>query len=590
MDFDRQLLDPPEQAGRQINGGANTARSETVEPLGFQLNVAEEKSAYWRIADDEQLSNFAMRSIEQIKSADDIKITVEFLPQAGLPLRRTVSTRIFSSLGRFKQELCKHDLQFSFRGSQQDFEDIKLLLARQTCTVRHEVGFVGIHQVEGSPIFVAQHSAIDARGERCPELVMSQTAVNVQTDLLDFTPITKEELAVLGPALFGYNALPVTATIGGFIGSCFLKPSLQAAGIKTGELILVGESGSGKSTTLEELIQPIFASKNAIAAHDLTEASLRHAVASSNAIPTFLEEYKPAKLTKEKNAIICNTLRNAYDGHLTQHGNANGAVTQTVLRSPIVLTGEAAPGESAIRERCLMAQFDKLTLSQHPEYTAHMAVLKKNSVLLSKLGRMLLQTAMNLDANVLREYHAELMASVPENVACWPQRIRQNYVTAMLGLDLIDQVCTAHGLSLETLSGCKAADLEEALQTAIREYLLSGSDHNPSVVDESLASMLSRMELVPGKDYRYFDNYGEIAVDINGIFDRFVRFVRQNKIDCDLLPLEQLKQQLQKHAYYRRSKPVKVGGQNKRMLTLDVAALEKCIGDILPAKPMVGAA
>ena len=563
------------------------------DPIKMELeeNVIEHEGLYLRIQASElrPISNFTLQVLERIDGADRAELLVNFILQSGKSVQRRIPAEVFSSPDRLRRQLDRLGLEFSFQGSRQDLDSIKLLLAKQTFARRQFVDFVGLHRINESLMFVSQDGAVNASGNSCSEIVMSPDAVNVRTEILQCDILSKIEIETIVPALFAYNELPVTATVAAFAGICFLKPLLLEAGIKTGGLLMFGESGGGKSTTLEDVLQPIFAGREAMSASGITEASLRHALASSNTIPVVIEEFKPSKLDKYTIDLVYNELRSSYDGHSTQRGTRGGSVTKTALRAALVVVGEAAPNETAIRERCLAALFDKARLDRHPEYLAALGILQNHSGLLAKLGRTLLHVAMAQDVASLRDLHSQLMAEVPEAVKRWPQRIRQNYVSAELGIAMLESVCEYYGLSLAELTGKSEAEVQEALQAAIREYLLQGSDYNRTIVDETLAIMLSRMELKPGEDYRFLRG-NEFTVNVNRCYDRFCSFVRQHHIDCETLPLDQFRQQLRNAPYHKESRTERLGGSSVRVPIFDAEKLRACIGDAMPLRPILSAA
>ena len=533
----------------------------------------------------EVISNFVLRPVERIDGgADWSELTVSIIPQEGAATQLTCDIYSFSTLSKFKAALDRIGFHLSFSGRQRDLEKIKLLLEEHPYERKRGVSHTGMYLDGPTPAFVSQDAAINSAGEKCSDWVMQKDALNVRANLLEFAPITMEELKIISKALFSFNELPVTATMLGFVGSCYLRQPLKVTGNKQGSLIIVGEAGGGKSTSVEQVIQPVFACGDAVSSSEITEATLRHAASSTNTVPLIIEEYKPARLNRNINDAICNSIRSSYDGHISQRGNGSRKVTERPLLAPIIIVGEAAPSEPAVRERSLQVLFAKNNLDQHPEYAANMAVLRKHQQLLSKLGRSLLHEAMNFDIAELKAAHTFLMANVPEAVGRWPERIRTNYVNAILGLELLDRVCVRLGSSLETMIGRTEQELEEALETGIREYLLDGKNHSLSVVEEALIVMFSRMRLLEVKDYKYLNAGSEIALNVTGVYDRYTKYVRQNKIGSETLLLDQFVQQLKKQSYFKENRSVRMGVKSSRTLVFDVAGMQQRLGEVLPAR------
>ena len=558
------------------------------EPIRLEGHVVEQDGIYARIKDNLELnpiSNFTMKIVGQVRGDKWTTYDIDIHAQDGTVVRQLFSSHELCKLSQFKDRLSLLGLPLSFQGKQADLEDVRLMMAGKQFEQKQGVDHIGIMWADDEAVFLSHDRCIKANGTEYKGFVVSKYAVDVCTDLLEFDPISTEELEEIVDPLFGFNSLPITATVMGYIGSCFLRPLLKKIGIKHGSLLLIGESGSGKSTTLDEVIRPLLGCGTSFSAAHITEASLWNGISSSNTIPFIVEEYKPDKLSKQTINMICNTLRTNYDQTLMRKCSGSNSIVEKQLRAPLILVGESQPSETAIRERCLQVLFSKDILEERPEYKDCITVLRRRPLLLHKLGRSMLQMALTIDLDTLKSWHAGLMSDAAEFEGCWPERIRNSYANGMLGIELLEAVCESHGQYLPDLIGINPKQFGDALKIAIQEYLLQGKNHNRSIVEEGLAVMFGDMSLVAGKDYKYLNNGTELAIDLNGVYDSFTRLVRGRGCagQIELLPKSQFEQQLKLKRFYKESRTVSMNGrQKKRCIILDAALLRGLIGDYLP--------
>ena len=77
------------------------------------------------------------------------------------------------------------------------------------------------------------------------------------------------------------------------------------------------------------------------------------------------------------------------------------------LSAPIVLAGEGAPTEPAIRERCIELLFNKKDLKDAARHRAFSLIARSGSAL-GRLGRSLLTRALKSDMAKIKDVHDEI--------------------------------------------------------------------------------------------------------------------------------------------------------------------------------------
>lgn len=541
----------------------------------------------------EAISNFVLRPINRIVDADTSSMELKIILDSGEVFERTFPMDTLLSLTKFNKVLAHVDPKILFRGTSKDLGEIRNLIGQKAYTTSFVIDCDGLHKADnGKIVFVARNQVVTKSGQSCSDYVVNTDKIDIQTTLNPRNIITENELKELLYPLFHFNALPVAVTIISYIAVCFLQEVFRASGIKVGCLILTGEGGSGKSTTLEKVIQPIFGIPQAISASYLSEASLRDQIAACNTIPLIIEEFKASKLTKKQYDTICNMLRSSYDGHMAIK-NKGGNGQSIEFRRPLIVVGESAPDESAIRERAMKVMFSKAALQANPEYKASLQYLEQNNAKLSKLGNSLLELAMiameqqSLIARTHNDFLARQKAS-NVSVNSWPDRVQKNFASAGVGLSLFLLCCKQLGVEYENIIQHSVPEMIAALQASFQEYLLEGRDQNLSVIDTALQIMFLRMELKEGKDFKHLRRKAgssenpEVALNLDRAYASFLKYAHKQKVE--VLDQTQFVAQLKTKEYFVDHRPVRMNNDNQRMYILDVRKLEAAIDGKLPAQ------
>ena len=541
----------------------------------------------------EPISNFLLRPVAKIQGADANSMELQIVLQSGEVFNRTFNMDILTSLQRFIKELANVDPKIQFRGTLKDLHEIRSLVGQKASVTRKVVDYAGIHRAQdGSPVFVTFRNAVTKSGLVNNEFVMNPDKKDIQTMLNPKNTIQDDDLKELLYPLVNFNSLPITVTILSYIVVCFLQEVFRLKGVKIGCLIMTGEGGSGKSTTVENIIQPIFGMSQAISASHLTDASLRDEIASCNTIPLIVEEFKVSKLTKEQNNTICNMLRSSYDGHMAIFKNG-GSSQPIVFRRPLIVAGESAPDESAIRERAMKVVFSKLALQDNPDFRTNLQYLKQNQEKLSKLGNTLIGEAMDFYQRAdyvleTRNKFLEGQKNLRGSINNWPDRTQQNFANAGIGLAVLLNCFRKQVVDYEQVIQHGRHELLDALYTSFNEYLLEGRDRNMSVVDTALQTMFLRMKLKAGKDFKYLRNQSsssgnpEVALDLDRVYALYVK--QAKKQGFEVLDQNQFVAQLKTKEYYVGQRPVRMNNENQRKVILDVRKLETAIDGTLPGQ------
>jgi putative DNA primase/helicase len=557
--------------GEEVLAKAAENTEECYSPVEDKGSIMEKDGRYLKLKGDGSvlaISNFVIRPIEIIEAEEEAQVSAEVINDRGESFRRTFLTTEFGNLQKFKNVLNQNTLSLCYTGTESDLELLKNHISKQDCQRKKGVRGIGCFEYEGRWVFVGEDRSVDADGNEVPGIVSLKKTREIKTKLLDYPPVDRNDLQKVGRALFEYNEPAKTVSIIGFCAGCFLKEKLRTLSIKFPHLVLTGEQGSGKSNTLERFIIPIFSTGIASGASKVTPFTVMKASASSNLVPQLFDEFKPSTMDKYRLETLYNHLRDAYDGHDGQRGRPDLSVMQYRLSAPIVLVGEGAPAEPAIRERCIELLFNKKDLKDAARRRAF-SLLSRSGSVLGRLGRSLLNQALKFDMTKIKSVHEEASRRLEED---YPSRVANNLACCVVGLRLVEEVCSELGLTFEEVSGMTMVQAEQALEFGAKEYLLDGGTYNKSVIDLTF-EIFDRMGLAEGHDYTFVNNGAEIGFDFKNFYDRYTKYRREHAIGNECLEYGQFIRQLKHKEYFKGHRAVRFEDGIKKAWVIDMDML-----------------
>lgn len=127
-------------------------------------------------------------------------------------------------------------------------------------------------------------------------------------------------------------------------------------------LQVVGSTGTGKTSTLKTLWEAFGMQPDPFSASDTPFTLMKH-MASSNGIPVWIDEYKPADIRNDRLDKLHRRLREVTKGTAVSKGRANLGEVLFQIQAPVVVSGEQKFSQSvpAVRRRSIMT-----TLSEEP--------------------------------------------------------------------------------------------------------------------------------------------------------------------------------------------------------------------------------
>jgi hypothetical protein len=253
-------------------------------------------------------------------------------------------------------------------------------------------------------------------------------------------------------ALLHFNNDPTTtACVLGWLGACWLKPLHHKYGTNFPLLQVFGESGAGKTAMILLLLRMFYlkTEPKATNASQGTSYGRRMMLTSSSTIPYFMDEFKPKQMSQDLVREIRTLIHEMYTPSMQAPrggGNGNGSsggswhdLAFETKTAPMVFSTETAEAEAAIQERTIAAAFSK----RHREGRAKksFSILERRQVVLSSIGKSMLQATMSGRPDVIRKLIDESHAEAAEALSMTGNsRIVYNLGVALSGLKFLGKV------------------------------------------------------------------------------------------------------------------------------------------------------
>jgi hypothetical protein len=539
-----------------------------------ESTIFEQDGSYWLKRGDivKQLTNFIIVQKELIRADSEAQLTCELINDVGKKRLICFLSEDFTNLVKFKRILNRNSISFSFFGTEGDLELLKQYLDSLDWVEKKGVKPLGICRHNGQNVFVTSDKAIAAGGVEVDGIIQLDKYRCLDTKILEYPLLKVDELGRLCEMLLTYNDPAKTVPILAWVAGCFIKWFLKREPIdaKFPLLFIIGEAGSGKSKTLEKVILAIFGRTKVSASSQMTLFTLMQESCSSNLIPQALDEFKPSKLTKTKTACLENHFRDTYDRHEGKRGKQDLSHNAYELFAPVVVVGEEGAEETAIRERTIELLFSRKDL-KNQDYVMTFNRLKREKSLLGSFGRTLLETALQLDLKDVADWYSEGEKLYSEE--SFPARIADNLSCVYAGLKLVERLCNSYGHSWDYFFPFNFDMCAQQLSYSVRNYLLDGSTHNKSIIEETF-EIMARMKLKYDVHYRLQTVGKHLVIAVGEVYDLYTKYRKDYAIIGECLSAKQFKKQLRNSDYCIIEKNERFGQKTHRSFTIDYEQLQ----------------
>ena len=388
------------------------------------------------------IANFVIQPKVRVQTDQGEFLKADIIPQQGKYYQDIhLSPESWISKQKFKRAL-RGLLDLQYRGTDDDIQDIKGILASQDPPVKQGVGTTGLHKIDGEWIYVEKDLAWGKSGEYQDIIYLSDTPYKVS--LLKEKPLSSSNLDDILTCLFDFNSVDVVYSLLGFCFACFVKERILCLTGQNPILVCWGEKNSGKSATLREIVRPLFGIKSPIEniGHP-TEFGFARIISSSNLAPILFDEHKVGRIIQPQRDRISEMLRSVYNQSRFTRGTPDLGIVEFIYSAPIVIAGEMGISELAIKDRIIETYFSKQKIEGKTKSFNKLTYLS-----LGSLGKDFLLWTLKLGDKEIRDIWKMQLENIDDQLDF---RLRENTAHARLGLALFLSYLTEKGKNLVDL-------------------------------------------------------------------------------------------------------------------------------------------
>lgn len=257
---------------------------------------------------------------------------------------------------------------------------------------------------EGSVFVVDENTTLLEDGAKGSVFWLPQIKVGRHVTLSDGEPDRDVINRVL--ALSKQTQPPdVVASTFSWLGASLFKTVFEGFDIRLPHLLLFGLRGTGKTSYIQHVLLPFAGIKTPPVSSDITPFALTGHLASTNAFPVWIGEYRGANSNSQE---VERMLRTLYDGSTVERGRPDLTVTHFELRAPVIIDGETLLVDAAVRDRTLSVRLRASTIEPGSQaYLAFMGLRDIDETDRQKLARQLLTWSLTLDRGLLYTWYHE---------------------------------------------------------------------------------------------------------------------------------------------------------------------------------------
>ena len=552
--------------------------SDSIHTDAIKGEVFEEQDHYYvRGRDDEAviISSFHIEPTERIRLKEGEIIVGHVTTQRGRNYRGLhFPPEAWHSKRHFLQTFPTADMQWT--GSDDNVQGVLRILASRTLPIRQGTYELGYLETPDGPRWVAKNFVLGPDGQ-CPHgAIVFVSNGSTLPERVRYRPPDLDGARQLAPTvladLLALNEPAVILPVIGWFFATPFKPRVMRLLEHFPILWIWGTQGSGKSTLIKEVFWRLFGvgSTEPYSATE-TEFALIKLLSSTNAVPVFIDEYKPTDMPRYRLNTLHRFLRRIYGGEVEERGRANLTVTSYRLSAPVCIGGEARPDDPALVDRLVSVMPDKNRLEGHPEHVEAYSRIQAADIalLVAPYLQWTLSRDTAVDLTAAAEITDRVLAVIPGGQSV-SLRCRDNLRVVVFGLTMFEAFAEHLGVT-----ELPALDVEVALSASIAD-LMDGEQGAKNPLDlliETCSVLAYNGTLFDDRHYVVVD--GLTCLHLRSCWELYLehqRHVGQVEAAAGLRVIRRLLRENHQRGGYVKdlSKTVSMGDRRPRAIAVDL--------------------
>ena len=526
-----------------------------------------------------EITNFTFTDVciltkTNIRGESEQLIKASVVTDTGKKAVIDAKARDFNTTSAFNNVLdianAEYNAGLVFKGRQAHLSVLKQLVLNFEGRAIEATSVIGtFHTKDGKNVFVSKEGCINADGNVCEDALYVGDSI-LKTDLIDYinSTLTEDEFITVINNLFALNTLNIIAVLLAWASACFIKSPLSALGKSFPPLVINGEPGGGKTTTVRNIIKPIFCMEDTVevTANSSSSFGMMKTLTDSQLIPFILDEVKFHSANKDDSDVVSKLLRDVYDEHANARGNKNRSLDTYKLSAPFIAIGENYITNIANNERMI-----NVSISKNARNGKNKKIHSINAEGgLNKLGGMLLKAALNTSQETVNNWYTE---GANRYGKTFTDRNKNKAACCYAGICLLLSLkCDDTGRSLEDLindhkTAFRTDDLFQSIETTI---LCSIPEDGTSITDIMLGAMINDEE-IRERYFRVDIPSREIYIWIDKAIDHLrLKMIKLRRTD-EITDNTTFKKYLANSCYFKgKNKSKRINGDTVKAWVLDL--------------------
>ena len=484
------------------------------------------------------LTNFNVESLTRIENIDTDEEIIELILTSNLGEKKKIigrSNKVFLDPKSFNSFM---NMGFYFDGKPKELNLFKAWVNKYfLLEKRNEYLITGIREIDNKKMLVTPTGALLSDGT-----IDTNYKANNQLTLIDFSNtkrLTKENATELFNHLFKWNSEKHCYNIiGSLVSNMFNSTYREASGVNVHVTSLVGESGSGKSYTIDNIIRPLLNLDNdtmvfsSIMPHGLLRAL------NDTYMATIIDEVKPSQAGEFKRQLLSNTIRSITGESTVIKGTQNQGFKTYKYNSSLIIAGEEALDETALKNRCNIVWFSCNDMVE--------SNIEHGNYFISKEGKQNLKSlGMEIYLYIINNYNADKLLKTLEAIentfkyaSRLHPRIQATFNNTMLGYIILKHILIDLGVNKNDF---KSDDYVSGLiYQNLKENVLDGEYATKQIYDEILEAIdelaSGNGQYVIAEDTHFKQDSLYLKLDIKAIYPVLESYYRSRgknlKLDC----------------------------------------------------------
>lgn len=523
-----------------------------------------------------QISNFVLEPLTRLIMPDNkelLRVNV-YLIGSDKPFERILSTG--DLLGRKEILKALGSVSAQWTGNDTTVQELVGHLANVEVPVKRGVPYIGLYQDR----FITPGMVVTAEG---PELDSEYVYVPQRSVYEGYIKFSKNpdwpSLARLVIECMPYlQPPPVIWPVVGWFFSCMAAPTIRKRFNEFPILHAWGTGGGGKTSLYEILLKLLGVQAEPFVA-TTKEFVLLKTISGTNALPIFLDEYRPATMDPKRLKSLHEILLLVYKASIASRGRPDQTLNEYPLWAPVCMAGESPlpDNETGLLERVVQVRFDRNYVDTHPE-----AQEKFNELVplpLSEFAAGYAVWLLNRD-DILSDYDTALIQvdKVLSGLKV-AVRVKHNLATVLTGILMFRELAKEVGAQLPKinllsvfrgLAGEDNARRQEP-KNAIDQFMIH------------LESMAHNGELRPNVDFiLQEENPPRLIIYFNAAIAAQKKYCKARGLDTEMVNDKALRvmldEKLSDYIMIPYGHRARIGNQNVRTTVINAQRLEEVLG------------